>query len=184
MVCLYFFHISCWLLHYYIKNYCFLLFFIVIDKKQGRKKRKQDEFPEKDVLHDNKVSSATKSLSVAKSQERRRQSQRNWQKKQMVCNVFILISSCYGYISCSFSNELSSWSLWMIVVAQNHRHVILANLILLVLAFVLQPSSPFVNQFLPYPRFPRRGVRLVAQMWIWGKMIVVMVVSVVVVMGL
>ncbi len=57
-----------------------MLFFIVIDKKQGRKKRKQDEFPEKDVLHDNKVLSATKSLSFAKNQERRRQNQQNHQK--------------------------------------------------------------------------------------------------------
>ncbi len=43
-----------------------MLFFIVIDKKQGRKERKQDESPKKDFLHEDKISSATKSSSVAK----------------------------------------------------------------------------------------------------------------------
>ncbi len=50
-----------------------------------------------------------KVLLLQNDQERRRQTQRNWQRKQQVCHVLILTSSCHGYISCCFSNELSSF---------------------------------------------------------------------------
>ncbi len=58
-----------------------MLSFIVIDKKQARKKRKQDKFPEKDVLHDKKVSSATKSLFVAKKSGKKKANSKKPSKK-------------------------------------------------------------------------------------------------------
>ncbi len=58
-----------------------MLFFIFIDKKKGRKKRKQNEFSEKDVLHDDKVSSATKWLSVAKKSEKKKANSKKPSKK-------------------------------------------------------------------------------------------------------
>ncbi len=56
-------------------------FFIAMDKKQARKKRKQDKSPEKNHQHDDKVASATRMSSIVSKSGQKKAKSKKLEKK-------------------------------------------------------------------------------------------------------